>query len=471
MQCVVFYSWQSDHPNSVNRGLIQDALEKAAKEIRDDDSILVDPVVDRDTVGVPGSPDITATIFSKIDKAQIFVCDVTIVNQHSHREAPNPNVLIELGYAIRALGPDRIVMVMNTAFGGPELLPFDLRNKRVLVYSAPTEIPEKASERKALQSKLREALLTITAEFVESSDSSESKPDVGQQAIIAVENLQPNRTLVVQRYMDWFLQRLQSLAPDFSRGDERDELLVQALDNTVDFVEEFAQLVEVAVAIPDLDTIKFIYEKLGLILDHYHPPYNFSGSWYPADYDFFKFLGHELFVLFYSFLIRRDRWELVADLLEKGIYVQNSPRGSSETVAISEVSDFVALLEHRNKRLNLRRVSFHADVLHERHTKGPIASVVPMEQFVEADFFLFLREGLDWRAWSTLYLDRQTPRFLAYSVSAKYAATLFRPLKIQSLGDFRNLLAERVPELQKLFRSSVGLYPLEGFRLNILGSQ
>ncbi|HEY1376485.1 MAG TPA: hypothetical protein VGF55_06805 [Gemmataceae bacterium] len=30
----VFYSWQSDLPNATNRGFIQDALERAARDIR-----------------------------------------------------------------------------------------------------------------------------------------------------------------------------------------------------------------------------------------------------------------------------------------------------------------------------------------------------------------------------------------------------------------------------------------------------
>src|SRR6266446_2290788 len=58
----VFYSWQSDLPNATNRGFIEKALEEAAKSIRAEGSISVDPVIDRDTAGVPGSPDIASTI-------------------------------------------------------------------------------------------------------------------------------------------------------------------------------------------------------------------------------------------------------------------------------------------------------------------------------------------------------------------------------------------------------------------------
>lgn len=105
--CTGFYSWQSDLPNATNRGFIQTALERAVASIHNDDSIEIEPVIDRDTIGVPGSPDITSTIFTKIEQAQVFVCDVSLINLESSdsRKTPNPNVLIELGYALKALGP------------------------------------------------------------------------------------------------------------------------------------------------------------------------------------------------------------------------------------------------------------------------------------------------------------------------------------------------------------------------------
>ena len=77
MSDTIFYSWQSDLPNRTNRGLIQSALEGAVKDIRSDESVMIDPVVDRDTLGEPGAPDIVATIFRKIDNSAIFVCDVS----------------------------------------------------------------------------------------------------------------------------------------------------------------------------------------------------------------------------------------------------------------------------------------------------------------------------------------------------------------------------------------------------------
>lgn len=106
--------------------LAEDAeIEKA---IRDEGLI-----VDRDTQGVPGVPPIVDTIFNKIDAATIFVPDLTFVGKRiDGRPTPNPNVLVEYGWALKALSYTRIVPVMNMAFGEPTTatMPFDMRHLR-----------------------------------------------------------------------------------------------------------------------------------------------------------------------------------------------------------------------------------------------------------------------------------------------------------------------------------------------------
>src|ERR1700753_141045 len=106
----IFYSWQSDLPNKTNRTLIQEALERAAKALRADDSLRIEPVVDRDTQGIPGSPDIHAAILDKIETSDSAVFDVSFVQRGKKRMHPNPNVLIELGYALGTIRWERIIL-------------------------------------------------------------------------------------------------------------------------------------------------------------------------------------------------------------------------------------------------------------------------------------------------------------------------------------------------------------------------
>ncbi len=159
----VFYSWQSDLPNRTNRTFIQDALQKAIDGILETE-LEVDVILDRDTANTPGAPDIAQTILSKIDQAIAVVADVSIINSGSgERLTPNPNVLFELGYAVRALSWDNVLPVFNLATGRIEDLPFDLRSRRPVTYTMTEEAGDKASELKKLARTLQEALILIIA--------------------------------------------------------------------------------------------------------------------------------------------------------------------------------------------------------------------------------------------------------------------------------------------------------------------
>ena len=123
----VFYAWQSDTPEQINRYLIRSALDAAAERITNDPTFDVTVLVDSDTQGVPGQPKVTDTILSKIDVCDIFVPDMSFVAQtKGGKLVTNSNVMIEFGYAMKARGLSVMMSVMNTAFGPPEKLPFDL---------------------------------------------------------------------------------------------------------------------------------------------------------------------------------------------------------------------------------------------------------------------------------------------------------------------------------------------------------
>lgn len=127
----IFYSWQSTLPNADNRGLIEKAILKATTQI---DKFKFK--LDKDTRGETGSPNITNKIFEKIEKAILFVCDITIVTENARTFFSNSNVMIELGYAIKILGWDRIICVNNTKYSRSEDLPFNIRQNRLLNYNS-----------------------------------------------------------------------------------------------------------------------------------------------------------------------------------------------------------------------------------------------------------------------------------------------------------------------------------------------
>jgi hypothetical protein len=125
----VFYAWQSDRPSAVCRNFIQTALEAAAEGVGARHGVEIR--IDSDTQGVPGTPAVSETILQKIDACDVFLADLSFVAETAAgKVSPNPNVLIEYGYALKAKGPRKVLLVMNTAFGAAEQLPFDLRHLR-----------------------------------------------------------------------------------------------------------------------------------------------------------------------------------------------------------------------------------------------------------------------------------------------------------------------------------------------------
>ncbi len=138
MPRTLFYSWQSDLPNRTNRGFIGDCIRRAIGAIQSVETVADGLDIDRDTLNEQGSPDIAATILEKITRCDVFVADVSIVNSEasaSDRKTPNPNVLIELGWAAHSRGWERVLCVANIAFGEEQELPFDIRHRRVISYS------------------------------------------------------------------------------------------------------------------------------------------------------------------------------------------------------------------------------------------------------------------------------------------------------------------------------------------------
>lgn len=179
----VFYSWQDDIPSKDCRSFIEQALAKAisqlARDLSIDEAVRQEGLaMDKDTAGVAGSPPIVDTIFRKIDAAAAFLADVTFVGTRlDGRPTPNPNVLLEYGWALKSRGYSRIICVMNEAYGEPsdETLPFNMKHLRWPIrYNLPNGADEEA--RTAARSQLVGDLKSALRAIVQSDDFRESTP-------------------------------------------------------------------------------------------------------------------------------------------------------------------------------------------------------------------------------------------------------------------------------------------------------
>jgi hypothetical protein len=170
----IFYSWQSDRGET--RSFVRKALEQAIKQLNSsaplvarldvEDAERDEWRLDHDTRGAAGTPAIVDTILEKIAACDVFVPDMTFVagGSNGERLCPNPNVTLEYGYALKAIGPERIVGVMNVHYGPEAELPFDIRHRRFpITYDlSPDASPNTRSEaRQRLANELKGALRII----------------------------------------------------------------------------------------------------------------------------------------------------------------------------------------------------------------------------------------------------------------------------------------------------------------------
>lgn len=439
MKKIIFYSWQSDSPNSTNRGLIEDALKSAAKEIANDESIDVEPVIDRDTQGVAGAPDIATTIFRKIDAADIFVADISLVVKGKKRWTPNPNVLIELGYALKSLEHERVVLVFNEKSGKKEKLPFDLKTRRILTYQSEESDANRSEVKANLTKDLKTALiLGLSHERLKKPSTS---------IIDVIKNNTTSKVIDLREYLEHVFKSLKKVQPKMSRDGGNVDDLLTALPKTEDLVAEFAQLSQTVVLMSDTISAREIFNWFGKIKAQYHPEPNEAGKTSNADGDFFKFVGQELFTVFITPFLREEKWNELHEILKSVLRVPPNKWHQSEVrESWGELSDSCPLLIDESRKRN--RMSLYADLLKERHEGSVLSKNAPFREFSETDFFLFLygpnmtNTGYygNWHPQSVLWLTH-TPAFITGAVDYPTAMRICRTLEIADVAELQKRLS------------------------------
>src|SRR3989344_1282467 len=463
MKKIVFYSWQSDLPNSTNRSLIEEALKQAALEIQRDDSIDIEPVIDRDTQGMAGAPDIASTIFAKITAAYLFIADISIISKPKGKRAtPNPNVLIELGYAMKATGHERIVLVFNKAFGKVEEVPFDLKMRRMVTYNC-SEGGDYAAAKKELMNDFKSALVSGLA-----NSSIKEEPI---EILNAIENQFPNKIVLLRRYLSSLLIELEKIQPKMFRDGGTIEELIEAISKTQPLLVEFAKLAETNVLMNDMEATEEIFKWFGRVYEKYDPEANQNGKLSKADGDFFRFIGHEMFVMFISPFLKEEKWKELKTILTWTFKADDKKyKTGVKRLPWFELYDFTPLFDTESKKRN--RLNFRSDLLKDRHATGGLSTVSPLREFSEADLFLYFHgEGETaserdyhsmWYPVSLIWLDH-IPTFIADAEDYPTAMKITNALLIGGTDEFKrrikastNIRSASFPALSTVDLNKIG---------------
>ena len=157
----IFYSWQCDFDKKFNRNFIENCLSNAINRINK--VIDYTLILDKNTIGESGSPDIVNVILNKIDMAIGFVADITPIVCLKEKYLSNSNVMLELGYALSSLSDERVILICNTSKCRLNDLPFDLGLKRIVSYEYDEESDanKAKNQKEKLENTLYEAIQSI----------------------------------------------------------------------------------------------------------------------------------------------------------------------------------------------------------------------------------------------------------------------------------------------------------------------
>jgi len=177
---------------------------------------------------------------------------VSIIGTTKKRAVPNPNVLIELGYALKALGHERIVLVFNKTFGKIEKLPFDLRMHRTLTYECAESVTDRSEIKKNLVKDFRLALLTGFSHI-----TNKNLPD---PIIDIIKNNKLSKKIDLRKHLSNVLSEIEKLQPPMKQEGGTVKDLLSAIPKTENISAEFSKLTETIALMNDLDSAKEVFQ-------------------------------------------------------------------------------------------------------------------------------------------------------------------------------------------------------------------
>lgn len=264
-------------------------------------------------------------------------------------------------------------------------------------------------------------------------------------------------------YCNSFAENLERFRLSKTDG-EFDDAVINNIEEFLPFRNEAIQLfIAVAQYSPTPEFIQRIHRLFENLIPYMNKPDHIS-QYREWDFDNFRFIVHELFLYALAILLKHERFEQVKYLLEQKYYLpMNADKGRDVMVKFVEVRGYIKSLEHRNQRLNLRRLSIRGDLLKER-SKG---TGMDFRYLMQTDFVAFMRAEVDavddynrWWPETLLYIGHFNSPFeiFARSVSKTYFNKVKVLLGIEIPKDLELLLKSYKDGTRKL-----PMWQFEGF--------
>lgn len=279
---------------------------------------------------------------------------------------------------------------------------------------------------------------------------------------------------LVQEYGDTLYAELKLLGPVETTDVPFDETILSSAAAMRPYVHQLAEVVgTIARFCEDVrvwQRVLSIYEQLGTLM--FREPE--LSRWHAYQFDAYKIVVHDAFLTVIAIALEAERFDLVRAALVRPYLVRDHDGGDKPATSDFTVfNQYVESFESRKRRLNLNRISLHADIVKETHPSGSTPS---FEALMQADFVLYLsadgpQGGRRWypltlvyasdrfspfplfaRAESSDYLDRITPIFGVETVEEfkQKIANVERSIRSNNMFNHRGLPVSYLANLKHL---------------------
>ena len=229
--------------------------------------------------------------------------------------------------------------------------------------------------------------------FLEEDESISIGTSVAFRRMIdAVKSSRPHAHGAVLEYFNILASSIDKFRLEPSNGaNDFDQKVIDSIESAMPIHNE---LIEVFSILAQYDTnkgtIPVIHKFFESLIKYLDRPEGVN-QYHEWDWDNLQFIVQECFLLCITVFLKYERFDVVEHLLTQRYFEEESPRtGQSKMRSYGIFRHHLRSLDHRNSRLNLRRLSLHADMLKERCSD----SGVSFEQMMQADFVLYVTEAM-----------------------------------------------------------------------------
>jgi len=261
-----------------------------------------------------------------------------------------------------------------------------------------------------------------------------------RRCVDAIRNHKASADVTLGEYCAAFAENLERYRIASPEG-EFDDAVIKNIEEFLPFRNEAIQLfIAIAHYAPEEQFIQRLHRFFESMIPYINRPTEEMGS------DNYKFIVHELFLYALAVLLKHEQLEQANYLLQQPYYLPgNADYGRNATDSFIVFRKYMPSLEHRNKRLALRRLSIRADLLKERC----VGTGIEFSYLQQADFVAFMRAEVEaqdnyihWPPETLLYLERHNSPFeiFARSISKAYFNKSKTLLAIEAPKDLEPLL-------------------------------